>query len=58
MEFYTCCAFDNLLAVIGDTDSTNSERQAALEQLRRLNKLLPDSLELREQLTEARKNVR
>ena len=43
----------NLLDIATKTDATEKERQAAVEQLRGLTKLLPDSADLRQQLTEA-----
>ena len=43
----------NLLAAATETDATKKERQAALDQLRRLTEQLPDSAELRQMLTEA-----
>jgi hypothetical protein len=43
----------NLLDIVAETDATNKERQAALDQLRRLAKQLPDSAELRQHLAEA-----
>jgi len=43
----------NLLAAATETAATKKERQAAVEQLRRLTEQLPDSAELRQQLTEA-----
>jgi hypothetical protein len=43
----------NLLDIVTKTDATEKERQAAVEQLRRLTMQLPDSTELRQQLTEA-----
>ena len=43
----------NLVTATTDTDVTKKERQAALDQLRRLTKQLPDSAELRQQLIEA-----
>jgi hypothetical protein len=43
----------NLLTAATESDTTKEERQGALDQLRRLTKQLPDSAELRQQLTEA-----
>jgi hypothetical protein len=43
----------NLLAAAAKTDATDKERQAAVEQLRRLTNQLPDSPELRQMLTDA-----
>ncbi len=43
----------NLLDATTNTDATDKERQAALEQLRRLTKQLPDSAELRQMLADA-----
>jgi WD domain, G-beta repeat len=43
----------NLVAAATETDASDKERQAALDQLRRLTEQLPDSVELRQQLTEA-----
>jgi hypothetical protein len=42
-----------LLAAATETDATKKERQAVVDQLRRLTDQLPDSAELRQQLTEA-----
>jgi hypothetical protein len=47
----------NLLAAATETDATKKQRQAALDQLRLLTKQLPDSAELRQQLTEAREKL-
>jgi hypothetical protein len=47
----------NLLAAATKTNATSKERQAALDQLRRLTKQLPDSVELRQQLTDALHNT-
>jgi WD40 repeat protein len=43
----------NLLAAATATDATRNERQAVVDQLRRLTDQQPDSAELRQQLTEA-----
>jgi WD40 repeat protein/class 3 adenylate cyclase/tRNA A-37 threonylcarbamoyl transferase component Bud32 len=43
----------NLLAAATETDAPKKERQAAVDQLRLLTNQLPDSAELRQQLTEA-----
>jgi hypothetical protein len=43
----------NLLAASTKTDATKKERQAAVEQLRRLTRQFPDSSELRDLLAEA-----
>jgi hypothetical protein len=43
----------NLVVAATKTDATKKECQATVGQLRRLTKQLPDSAELREQLTEA-----
>jgi hypothetical protein len=43
----------NLLAAATETDATKKERKAAFDQLRRLAKQLPDSVELRQLLAEA-----
>jgi hypothetical protein len=43
----------NLLAAATATDATRNERQALVNQLRRLTDQQPDSAELRQQLTEA-----
>jgi len=47
----------NLLTAATETDATKEQRQGALDQLRRLTKQLPDSAELRQQLTEALEKV-
>jgi hypothetical protein len=47
----------NLLAAATETGASKKERQSAVEQLRRLTKQLPDSTELRQQLTEALQKV-
>jgi hypothetical protein len=43
----------NLLTAAAETHATKKELQAAVDQLRRLTNQLPDSAELRKQLTEA-----
>jgi WD40 repeat protein/class 3 adenylate cyclase len=43
----------NLLAAATETNATRKQRQAAVDQLRRLTNQLPDSAELRQQFTEA-----
>ena len=43
----------NLLAAATETDATKKERQAAVDQLRRLTRQIPDSPELRHLLEEA-----
>jgi hypothetical protein len=43
----------NLLTAATETDATKKERQAAVDQLRCLTTQVPDSTELRQQLTEA-----
>jgi hypothetical protein len=43
----------NLVAAATKTDATKEERQGAFDQLRCLSEQLPDSAELRQQLTEA-----
>jgi hypothetical protein len=48
----------NLLGATTDTDATKKERQAAVEQLRRLTNQLPNSVELRQLLTEAVQKLR
>src|SRR5271166_4934539 len=47
----------NLVAAATDTDATNKERQAALDELRRLTKQIPDSAELRQMLAGALRNL-
>jgi hypothetical protein len=47
----------NFLAATTDIHAPNKERQAAVDQLRHLTKQLPDSTELRQQLTEALQNL-
>jgi ABC-type transporter Mla subunit MlaD len=43
----------NLLAAAAETNATRKQRQAAVDQLRRLTNQLPDSAELHQQFTEA-----
>jgi hypothetical protein len=43
----------NLLAAAAETKATGKQRQAAVDQLRRLTNQLPDSAELHQQFTEA-----
>ena len=47
----------NLLTAATETDATKEQHQGALDQLRHLTEQLPDSAELRQQLTEALSNM-
>ena len=46
----------NLPAITADTEATKKKRQAALDQLRRLAKQVPESAELSQMLSEASHN--
>jgi hypothetical protein len=52
-QFWFVALGRNLLAAATATDATRNERQAVVDQLRRLTDRQPDSAELRQQLTEA-----